>query len=93
MKRARNAHEVRQLLTDTKVTTSHRLFRFVGMEAYAAAGGTITRDLFAAEGEGYANDSELVQRIAGERFRLARRRSRGRGLGLGRSDRRGAGSP
>lgn len=68
LRRARSAHEVRSLLTETKVTTSHRLFRFVGMEGYQAAGGTLTGDLFANEGEGYADDPQLVQQLADEKL-------------------------
>ena len=65
---ARGAHEVRRLLTDTKVTTGHRLFRFVGADAYADAGGGFTRDLFANDGEGYADDPALVQQLADAKF-------------------------
>lgn len=68
LKRARSAHEVRSLLTESKVTTGHRLFRFVGLDAYRDAGGTITSDLFAKDSEGYANDPELVQRLADEKL-------------------------
>lgn len=68
LKRYRTAHEVRRALTETKVTTGHRLFRFVGMDAYAAAGGTITGDLFSTKGEGYADDPELVQRLVDEKL-------------------------
>ena len=72
LRRARSAHEVRSLLTEAKVTTNHRLFRFVGMDDYQAAGGTLTGDLFAKEGEGYADDPQLVQRLADEKLdRLA----------------------
>jgi ParB family chromosome partitioning protein len=67
-KRARTAHEVRALLTEAKVTTGHRLFRFVGLDSYEAAGGNVTRDLFAKDGEGYADDPELVQRLADEKL-------------------------
>jgi len=67
-KRYRTAHEVRHVLTETKVMTTHRLFQFVGREAYLAAGGTITRDLFAAEDEGYADAPELVQSLADAMF-------------------------
>jgi ParB family chromosome partitioning protein len=63
LKRARSAHEVRSLLTESKVTTGHRLFRFVGMDTYAQAGGTITGDLFAKDDQGFADDPELVQRL------------------------------
>jgi ParB family chromosome partitioning protein len=72
LRKARSAYEVRRLLTETKVTTSHRLFRFVGAQAYEAAGGGYTCDLFATEGEAYANDGELVAELAQARFdRLA----------------------
>ncbi|WP_454888837.1 ParB/RepB/Spo0J family partition protein [Sphingobium indicum] len=68
LKRARTAHEVRSLLTESKVTTGHRLFRFIGMDAYEQAGGTITGDLFSKDSEGYANDAELVQRLVDEKL-------------------------
>lgn len=71
LKRAASAHEARRMLTQQKVTTAHRLFRFVADE-YAAAGGTLTRDLFGRDGEGYADDAELVQRLVTEKLdRLA----------------------
>ena len=68
LKSARTAHEVRRLLTETKVTTGHRLFRFVGSDAYTAAGGGITRDLFGQDGDGYADDPALVQQLADAKF-------------------------
>lgn len=68
LKLASSAHQVRRLLTETKLTTDHKLFRFVGMDAYRDAGGTITGDLFAGEGEGYADDPELVERLADEKL-------------------------
>ena len=72
LKRASSAHQVRSLLTEEKMTTGNRLFKFIGMDAYREAGGTITGDLFAAEGEGYADDPDLVERLADEKLdRLA----------------------
>lgn len=65
---ARTAHEVRRRLTETKVTTGHRLFRFVGTDAYLEAGGGITRDLFVKDDEGYADDPALVQQLADAKF-------------------------
>ena len=59
-----SSHAIRRMLTDTKIGTGHPLFRFVGGDAYAAAGGTITRDLFAEEGDGYADDPALVGTLA-----------------------------
>lgn len=71
LRRARSLHEVRSLLTESKVTTGHRLFRFVGAESYGEAGGTVTRDLFDKEGGGYADDAELVERLASEKLDTA----------------------
>ena len=68
LKRASNAYQVRELLTEEKLTTKHKLFKFIGMDAYRDAGGTITGDLFAEEGEGYADDPELVERLADEKL-------------------------
>ena len=68
LKRYRTAHEVRRALTEKKVTTGHRLFRFIGVDAYQAANGTITGDLFSTKGEGYADDPELVQRLVDEKL-------------------------
>src|SRR3546814_4496321 len=52
------------MLTEEKIGTNHALFLFVGHDAYAAAGGTITADLFAENGDGYADDPELVETLA-----------------------------
>jgi ParB family chromosome partitioning protein len=40
----------------------------VGLDSYEAAGGSVTRDLFAKDGEGYADDPELVQHLADEKL-------------------------
>lgn len=60
LRKASTAHDVRRLMTDAKASTTSRQFRFIGAEAYEEAGGTYTRDLFAKDGEGYANDAELL---------------------------------
>ena len=59
-----SAHQIRRILTEEKIGTSHSLFLFVGRDAYAAAGGTITADLFAEDGDGYADDPALVDTLA-----------------------------
>ena len=59
-----SAHQIRRLLTEEKIGTDHALFLFVGHDAYVTAGGTITADLFADEGDGYADDPELVETLA-----------------------------
>ena len=65
LKRCGNSgHQIRRMLTEEKVGTTSALFLFVGTEAYAAAGGTITADLFAEDGNGYADDPALVETLA-----------------------------
>jgi ParB family transcriptional regulator, chromosome partitioning protein len=59
-----NAYGIRRFLTDEKIATTNGLFVFVGADAYAASGGTITTDLFAQNGEGYADNPELVVTLA-----------------------------
>jgi ParB family transcriptional regulator, chromosome partitioning protein len=54
----------RWALTQEKLGTDSNLFLFVGLDAYAAAGGTITADLFATDGDGYADDPVLVETLA-----------------------------
>jgi ParB family transcriptional regulator, chromosome partitioning protein len=41
---------------------------FVGAEAYEAAGGTITRDLFSGDDDGFMDDAALVRRLAIEKL-------------------------
>ncbi len=60
-----NTLRVRSILTDENIETRSKLFRFVSIEEYKGAGGTITADLFAEEGEGClrtATASGLLQR-------------------------------
>ncbi len=59
-----SAHQIRRMLTEEKIGTTSSLFLFVGHDAYAAAGGTITADLFAEGGDGYADDPALVETLA-----------------------------
>lgn len=59
-----HAHHVRRLLTDEKISASSKFVKYVGLEAYEAAGGTTTRDLF-SEGDGatYLDDRALIMRL------------------------------
>lgn len=65
LKRCGNqAHSIRRMLTSEKINTDSNLFLFVGHDAYGDAGGTITADLFATNGDGYADDPALVETLA-----------------------------
>ena len=53
-----NAHQIRAMLTQEKVADTDKHFRIVGEEAYCAAGGTFTTDLFGERR--YCDDAGLV---------------------------------
>jgi ParB family chromosome partitioning protein len=61
-------YTVRHLLTETAVALDSDLGAFVGAESYEAAGGTVTRDLFSGDDEGFMNDAALVRRLAIEKL-------------------------
>ncbi|MGH8297627.1 MAG: hypothetical protein ACRETZ_19320, partial [Steroidobacteraceae bacterium] len=61
-------YAVRRLLTEGAVPLGSRLGLSVGIEAYEAAGGTITRDLFSGDEEGFLGDAALVRRLAIEKL-------------------------
>lgn len=56
-------------LLSEHVPVTDRLVRFVGLEAYEAAGGTVIRDLFSDEQGGtWLADSNLLRRLATEKM-------------------------
>ncbi len=57
-------HAIRRALTATQIEADDRLARFVGIDAYVAAGGALNRDLFQTEHEGYLTDPALLNRLA-----------------------------
>jgi ParB family chromosome partitioning protein len=61
-------HQVRRLLTGSAVPLDSDLGLFVGIEAYEAAGGRVTRDLFSSDDKGFLDDAALVNRLAIEKL-------------------------
>jgi ParB family chromosome partitioning protein len=59
---------VRRLLTQTAIALDSDLGLFVGSAAYEAGGGTVTRDLFSGDDEGFMDDAALVRRLALEKL-------------------------
>jgi ParB family chromosome partitioning protein len=60
------AHLIKRAITETEMRTDNAKFRFIGREAYEAAGGYVREDLFSQdEGDGTA-DSVLVERLVQE---------------------------
>jgi ParB family chromosome partitioning protein len=62
-----HAQHIRNALTQGRIPAHDRLARFVGAEAYEAAGGTMVRDLFEPDIV-FFGDGDLLQRLAGERL-------------------------
>lgn len=61
-------YQIRRLLTEGAVRAADKRVRFVGAEAYEAAGGVILRDLFQPDDGGWWQDAGLLDRLAQERL-------------------------
>ena len=68
-----NAWQVRRLLTEERVPANAAMARFVGVDAYEAAGGPVLRDLFADEYENgvWLEDPKLLTELATQRLATA----------------------
>ncbi len=66
-----HAANVRAHLTHGRMRGSDKLARFVGLDTYEAAGGSLTRDLF-LEPEIYVDDPALMSRLANEKLEVFR---------------------
>ena len=69
------AWQIRRLLTEDRVSATSAIARFVGIEAYEAAGGQIDRDLFAEEDERgiWFDDPDLLNNLAMDSLQVAAR--------------------
>jgi len=59
---------IRRMMTQATIGAGDRRARFIGEEAYVAAGGRIERDLFSDEGDARWLDVALVERLATEKM-------------------------
>jgi len=75
-----HAASIRNALTVGRIPAHDRLARFVGAEAYEAAGGRLVRDLFEPDIV-FFDDGELLQRLASERLDQMRASLAGDGWG------------
>lgn len=62
------AYAIRRAMTESKVAVGDRRVRFVGVEAYEAAGGSVLRDLFIEDGGGWLEDVGLLDRLVAEKL-------------------------
>ena len=69
------AWQIKRLLTEGRVPATSAIVRFIGIEAYEAAGGKIDRDLFAEEDERgiWFDDPDLLNKLAMNSLQVAAR--------------------
>ena len=61
---------IRRMLTEGAVRASDKRARFIGIEAYEVAGGTVLRDLFQGDDGGWLQDVALVDRMVAEKLAI-----------------------
>jgi ParB family chromosome partitioning protein len=66
---ARNPRAIRAALTQDEVPATDKRARFIGLEAYEAAGGKVRRDLFDDGNSGYLQDAALLDRLVAENLK------------------------
>jgi ParB family chromosome partitioning protein len=66
---SRQPWHIRQLLTETTIPASDKRARFVGIDAYVAAGGAVLRDLFEDDDGGWLQDPTLLHRLVSEKLK------------------------
>ena len=76
---SREPYAIRRLLNEDSVRASDKRAVFVGLDAYAAAGGVVDRDLFAEDGGGVLRDVPLLARLVDERLAAEAERVGGEG--------------
>ncbi|MCW2387110.1 ParB family chromosome partitioning protein [Sphingobium sp. B11D3B] len=60
---------IRQKLTEDTIRVADKRVRFVGIDAYVAAGGSVMRDLFEEDDGGWLTDPVLLDRLVGEKLK------------------------
>jgi ParB family transcriptional regulator, chromosome partitioning protein len=66
----KEAYQIRRMLTEKTVRASEKRVRFVGIEAYEAAGGTVSRDLFQNDDGGWFDDPALLDGLVTEKLKF-----------------------
>jgi ParB family chromosome partitioning protein len=72
-------HHIRRQLTEGAVRASDKRAQFVGVTAYEAAGGLVTRDLFEDDDGGWLQDPAFLDRLATEKLQTEAEALRGEG--------------
>ncbi|OZA92253.1 MAG: DNA-binding protein [Azorhizobium sp. 39-67-5] len=62
-------HTIRRMLTESTVRASDKRTRFIGLDTYVLAGGTVLRDLFQGDDGGWLQDGVLVDRMVVDKLK------------------------
>ena len=62
-------YAIRRMLTEAAVKATDKRALFVGLDAYAEAGGTVLRDLFEQDHGGWLQDAGLLDMLVAEKLR------------------------
>lgn len=54
---------LRKAITEKELSTQSKIGKFIGLDAYEKAGGTVRRDLFAIDGEAFMQDAAIVMQV------------------------------
>ena len=65
----REPYAIRRMLTEGAVRATDKRALFVGIDAYAEAGGIVLRDLFQADDGGWLQDAALLDLLVSEKLR------------------------
>jgi ParB family chromosome partitioning protein len=76
---ARDPYHIRRMLTEGAVRAGDKRARFIGVEAYEAAGGVVLKDLFADADDGWLQDAGLLNRLVAEKLEAGAAEVRGEG--------------
>ncbi|MGL4441743.1 MAG: ParB/RepB/Spo0J family partition protein [Bosea sp. (in: a-proteobacteria)] len=66
---SKEPYQIRRMLTEKQVRASDKRARLIGVEAYEAAGGTMSRDLFQNDDGGWLDDPALLDRLVMEKLK------------------------
>ena len=66
---AKEPHTIRRMLTEGTVRAADKRAQFIGIDAYADAGGVIMRDLFQGDDGGWLQDIGLLDRLVADQLR------------------------
>jgi ParB family chromosome partitioning protein len=66
---SKEPYQIRRMLTENTVRAADRRVRFVTIEAYEEAGGTVMRDLFQDDDGGWVEDVPLLERLVADKLK------------------------